>query len=199
MRDFFSVIDLLNTVDPAGRGGIEKELWDEFGVEMALLALDMSQFSLHVRRFGIVGYLSLIRRMHVLAEPIVEQCRGTTMKHHADNLMATFPEAIDAVAAAVMINRTLAEEAKAGRPSFGVGIGIDFGRFLMIPGEDCFGDTVNIAYKLGEDLARTGEILITAATRARLGAAFAFELQEQPASVSGLELATFSVLYEEKK
>jgi adenylate cyclase len=80
-----------------------------------------------------------------------------------------------------------------------VGVGIDYGRFLMIPGEYCYGDPVNISFKLGEDLARPGEVLITAAARERLPAGLSYALQEQPVSVSGLELSSFSIQYAGKK
>ncbi len=93
----------------------------------------------------------------------------------------------EAVQAAVRINKALPADGA-------VSIGIDFGRFLMIPGEDCYGDPVNVAYKLGEDLARPGEILVTASVRARLDAG-AGALREQQVSVAGLELLAYSVVY----
>ena len=197
--DFFALVDQLNIADPADRHGVERAIWSKFGVEMAVLALDMSHFSLTVRRSGILGYLGLIRRMHVLSEPIVQQANGTVVKYCADNLMAVFPDVPDAVAAAVAINLMLAEKAAEGAPEITVGVGIDYGRFLMIPGEDCYGDPVNISYKLGEDLARPGEVLITSAARERLPAGLPYALQEQPASVSGLELASFSIEYDGKR
>jgi class 3 adenylate cyclase len=99
----------------------------------------------------------------------------------------------------VAINLMLAEKAAEGAPEITVGVGIDYGRFLMIPGEDCYGDPINISYKLGEDLARPGEVLITSAARERLPAGLPYALQEQPASVSGLELTSFSIQYDGKR
>ena len=69
---------------------------------------------------------------------------------------------------------------------------LDHGRFLLVPGEDCYGDTVNVACKLGEDLARPGEVLLTAAAKAQLGDC-PYPLREQVASITGLELRTYSV------
>jgi len=40
-------------------------------------------------------------------------------------------------------------------------IGIDYGDLLLIGDEDYFGDPVNTASKLGEDLAGKGETLVT--------------------------------------
>jgi adenylate cyclase len=196
MHAFFSLIDRLNAVGPAERRQLEDEVWNTFGVEKAILCLDMSQFSLSVRRSGIVPYLGLIRRMRVLSEPIVRASRGVVVKADADNLMAVFDNASDAVEASVSINRACAElPPDAAGARFAVGIGIDYGRFLMIADADCYGDPVNVAYKLGEDLARPGEVLITAAVRERLADDHTYRLDEQRASLSGLELLSYCVRY----
>lgn len=191
---FFGLIDLLNGGAAADRSRIEDEIWREFGVERAVLALDMSHFSLSVRRSGILGYLGLIRRMQVATRPIVEAHRGSLVEFHADNLMAVFPDVPEAVEAAIAMNRALrAELHPDGAPLIEAGIGIDYGRFLLVEGCRCFGDTVNTAFKLGEDLAQAGEILLTANARARLAATISHALVEQKFSISGLELIAYNI------
>ena len=198
MQSFFSLIDYLSTVPLAERPAIEKLIWNTFGVERAVLTLDMSQFSLKVRRSGILHYLGMVRRMHVLTEPVVRANNGEVIKYVADNMLAVFADTGDAVAAAVAINRALqAAPAPAGAEPICVSIGIDFGRFILVPGQDCYGDPVNVSYKLGEDLARPGEILVSAAARERLGDTSGHALEEQRVFVSGLELVTYSVQYQE--
>jgi class 3 adenylate cyclase len=142
MQSFFALIDELNACAGAQRAKAEAALWSRFGVERAILALDMSEFSLAVRRDGIMSYLGAIRRMQIVSGPIVRACGGEVVKYLADNLMAVFARAGEAVSAAVRINQALANP----QPGINVSIGIDFGRFLMVPGKDCFGDPVNIAY-----------------------------------------------------
>lgn len=196
MQSFFSLIDKLNAAVPAARAGVEKVIWGTYGVEMAILALDMSHFSLSVRRSGILPYLGLIRRMQRITAPIVRECRGEVVKYVADNLLAVFAEVTDAVAAAVKINQALIEApVSTETESLRVAIGIDYGHFVLIPGQDCYGDPVNVAYKLGEDLARPGEVLITAAARERLDAAFAYPLAEQQVSAGGLTFKAYRVKY----
>jgi adenylate cyclase len=189
-RSFFSLIDRMEELPSADRVALEAEVWREFGVTMAIMALDMSQFSVSVRRSGIVPYLQLVRRMRVLTEPLVAAAGGSVVKYEADNMMAVFPDAQQAVGAAIAIDREFRRD---GRIS--AGIGIDFGKFLRIPEHDCFGDPVNIAYKLGEDVARAGEILITAAARERLSAASQTALREQRVSLSGLDLQAYGVAW----
>ena len=191
MQSFFALIDRLNACSGAERAKAEAEVWSRFGVEKAVLALDMSEFSLSVRRDGIVSYLGAIRRMQRVSEPIVHACGGAVVKYLADSLMAVFESVGEAVSAAVRINQALADP----QTGISVSIGIDYGRFLMVPGKDCYGDPINIAYKLGEDLARPGEILITTAARERLEAGFPHALSEQQVSFSGLQITAYGVRY----
>lgn len=196
MQTFFSLIDYLNTAPAEERPVIEKLIWNTFGVERAVLSLDMSQFSLSVRRSGILHYLGMIRRMHLLTGPLVLAHKGEVIKYVADNMLAVFGEVRDAVAAAVHINEALrAAPVPPGTDEIKVSIGIDHGRFILVGGQDCYGDAVNVSYKLGEDLARPGEILISSAAREQLGAESGFALEEQRVSVSGLELVVYAVKY----
>jgi class 3 adenylate cyclase len=189
-RSFFDLIDRMEELAPEDRAALEEEVWREFGVTMAVMALDMSQFSASVRRSGIVTYLQRIRRMRVLTAPLVAAAGGEVVKYEADNMMAVFPDVPQAVAAAVAIDREFAREGR-----IAAGIGIDHGRFLRIPEHDCFGDPVNIAFKLGEDVAQAGEILITAAARERLGVDTKYGLHRREASISGLDLQAYSVAW----
>jgi adenylate cyclase len=191
VQAFFALIDRLNATSGPERAGVKEEVWRRFGVEKAILTLDMSEFSLMVRRDGILPYLGAIRRMQVATAPIVREHGGEVVTYVADNLMAVFDGVGEAVRAAARINQALA----GAQAPIGVSIGIDYGRFLMIPGKDCYGDPVNVAFKLGEDVARPGEILITAAARERLEPDFPYALREQQVSLSGLQIAAYGVTY----
>jgi class 3 adenylate cyclase len=198
--EFNALVERLGTAGDGEKRAIEAGIWERFGVERAVMALDMSHFSLTIRRSGILRCLALIRRMQAFTRPLVERCGGIVVEFHADNLMAVFPDVDQAVEAGVLINRGLAKELNAeGKQEISVAIGIDFGRFLFVANEHCYGDTVNVAFKLGEDIARSGEILITDGARARLRAGFAHRLTSQPVTISGLELSTHNVRYEPEK
>lgn len=188
METFYALIDELLRLPAAGREAAERRLRERYEVERAVLALDMSQFSLSVRRSGIVAHLCQIRRVQQLARPLVQAHGGEVVKCEADNVLAVFDRPADALEAAVAINRAIGAEAGSGAPDAAlptVGIGIDFGRFLLIPGKDAFGDPVNVAHKLGEDVARGGEILVTDAVRDRLGER---ALEPLALSIAGLAL-----------
>ncbi len=191
MQAFLALVDRLNGASAEERARVEAEIWDRFGVEKALLALDMSQFSLSVRRSGILPYLGLIRRMPAVTAPLVQHHGGAVVKYAADNMIAIFDTPAEAVQAAVEINRAIVE----GGERFQVAIGVDHGRFIRGDGADSYGDAVNGACKVGEDVAAAGEILLTAAARERLAEAFPYPLKEQRVSVSGLEVRVFAVEY----
>lgn len=207
MASFAKLIDqLADCSSPTESFELEDQLRGTFQKEAALLALDMSGYSVSVRRGGILPHLCRIRCMQRLVAPIVTAHGGDVVRQIADNIMAVFAEPAEAIHAAVAINKAVVSSACRDEPGkyspLEVGIGIDYGRMFVVPGEDCFGDPVNIAYKLGEDVARAGEILITESARARLTSGarehspldYAFEPLEL--SVSGIEIPAFKLLCE---
>ena len=72
-------------------------------------------------------------------------------------------------------------------------MGIGYGRILNIADHDLFGDEVNLASKLGEDIAGMGEILLTSAARAEIDDE-AIQTPERTISVSGISLTYYSVI-----
>ena len=61
--------------------------------------------------------------------------------------------------------------------------------------EDCFGDPVNRASKMGEDLAVAGEILITYEAMQMIPAAAGIKAREMNVSISGLTITAFLIEY----
>ena len=178
--------------DAARREALESRLWQEFGAERAVLVLDMSGFSQLAIRFGIVHYLSMVRRMQLTAEPIVRNYSGTLVKFEADNCYAMFPDVAGAIQAAVELNEafSLANEATPDELDIRVACGIDFGSILVVPGVDFFGNAVNRASKLGEDLAAAGEILVTREAMATLPADHAIDHSPRQFDTSGIRIET---------
>jgi class 3 adenylate cyclase len=91
------------------------------------------------------------------------------VKCEADNHIYAFERVTDAVAAA----RAIVAAARALDASLGEDervhpcIGIGYGRVLELR-DDVFGDEVNVAFKLGEDVATRREILLSDAAFAQL-------------------------------
>lgn len=179
------------------RHRIEDALWEEFGQEYAVFVLDMSGFSLLTRKYGIVHYLSMVRRMQMTTEPIVKSYGGFMIKYEADNCFAVFPDPLSAVHAAIAMQHAFRAENLLTSDDLDIHIscGIDYGKILVVGREDCFGDPVNRASKMGEDLAVAGEILITKEAMLMIPSEAGIKAREMNISISGLTVPAFMIEY----
>lgn len=102
------LVEYSQAVGQEERKKIEDALWREFGAEYAVFVLDMSGFSLLTRKYGIVHYLSMVRRMQLTTEPIVKSYGGSMIKYEADSCFAVFPDPLSAVHAAIAMQHAFA-------------------------------------------------------------------------------------------
>ena len=155
---------------PESLADIDGEIWRRFGRTRAILVLDMCGFSRLTMRYGITHFLAMIRRLVTIVRPIIAQAGGHVVKTEADNVFATFDDVPAALAAARAIHHSL-DAANTFLPEdwdLHAGIGIGYGPLLLIGGDDLFGSEMNMASKLGEDVASRGDILLSEAARARI-------------------------------
>ena len=148
-------------------GAIEKECVTELTVMMC----DSSGFTRRTHAYGILHFLAVMTDVHDRVEPIVIKHRGTVISRGAENLLAVFDEPAHGVDAAIAMQRLLARfnEGKADRDQFQLCMGFHHGSVLRLK-DSIFGDKVNIAAKIGEDLASAEEILVTGEVAKRLPA-----------------------------
>ena len=149
--------------DVAERARLDDEMWERFGTDGAVFISDMSGFSRTTRALGISHFLSQIHEMRPIIARAVGDHGGVLLKAETDNCYAYFKEPDNALKASLQINAALAEynRNRAGPDKMFISIGIDYGRLLLIGEVEFFGDPVNTASKLGEDLAARSEILLT--------------------------------------
>ena len=176
---------------------IEGTLWQDFGAEYAVFVLDMSGFSMLTRKYGIVHYLSMVRRMQLTTEPIVKSYGGQMLKYEADNCFAVFPDPLSAVSAAISMQHafTASNLLTADELDIHIACGIDYGKLLIIGHTDCFGDPVNRASKMGEDVAAAGEILVTKDAMDMIPAEAGIKAREINISISGIDIPAYAVEY----
>jgi adenylate cyclase len=155
---------------PEHGGAIQDALRTTFEQNVAMLVLDMSGFSRLTAQYGVLHYLAMIAQMVESATPAVTGNGGIVIKQEADNLFARFPTSADALEAATDIFRAFEVVNAVTPPERHIrgSIGIGYGSTLVVEDEDMFGNEMNVACKLGEDLARPGEILLTEAAREAL-------------------------------
>ena len=191
------LLSFSQTEELEARQKVEESLWNDFGAEFAVFVLDMSGFSLLTRKYGIVHYLSMVRRMQLTTEPIVKSFGGRMLKYEADNCFAVFPEPLAAVNAAIAMQRAFKASNLLTSDDLDIHIscGIDYGKLLIIGHEDCFGDPVNRASKMGEDVAAAGEILITKEAMQMIPADAAIKAREISISISGVNIPAYVIDY----
>jgi adenylate cyclase len=120
---------------------------------------------------------------------LIEQCldtmtqctrelHGRVVKTIGDAVMAVFPSADDAAAAAAEMQLRVSKSGKeSGAARLGLRIGFHYGPVVDQEADgDVFGDTVNLASRLS-DLASRGQIITSGETAQRLSALFAANLR----------------------
>ena len=177
------------------REKIAATLWQEFGKVKAVFVVDMSGFSLLAYRHGIVHYLSMVRRMQLTIKPIVEKFRGQVVKFEADNCFAMFDDPLSAVRAAIALNTAFFAMNVLTEDEFDirVSIGIDYGDVLLIGGPDYFGNAVNCACKMGEDIAGPGEILVSATAFKQIPETAGIQGHKLELAIAGVPVEVYSI------
>jgi class 3 adenylate cyclase len=180
---------------PEQRAAIEAEIERRFRHLQAVLALDSSGFSRSVRAGGIVHFLALLERLGQIVRPLVERYGGRVLHTEADNVFAAFPTATAALRCADAVLRDL--EAANGplieADQIYVSMGIGYGELLVVDNISLHGDEMNLACKLGEDLAQRGEVLLTTNAYRALGPT-PWQFEAVAFSISGLDLPAYRLV-----
>jgi class 3 adenylate cyclase len=191
------LLDYSHETDLEKRNQIEETLWQQYGSEYAILVLDMSGFSLLTRKYGIVHYLSMVRRMQLTAEPIIDSFEGQVIKFEADNCFAVFPQPLPAIRAAIALQ--LAFEASniitTDDLDIHISCGIDYGKILVVEMKDCFGEAINRACKLGEDIGIANDILVTKEAMDLVPEEADIKSKSLELSVSGINITAYAIEY----
>ena len=120
--------------------------------------------------------LGLLREQERLVRPLLEIHRGRLVKSMGDGLLIEFPNAFDAVACAVDLQRHIQERnAQEPPPELRVRIGVHLGD-VHDAGSDILGDAVNIASRI-EPLAEPGGICLSAQVYDQVHHKVAFPLE----------------------
>ncbi|MEW5907008.1 MAG: adenylate/guanylate cyclase domain-containing protein [Elusimicrobiota bacterium] len=158
-EEFF---DILRLRTPANAARTDALINSRGLAEMAVLVCDSSGFSKKTHDHGIIEFLDTMVKCHDRFVRIVEGVGGQALSSKADNLIALFPSVESAARAALELNAWLkARNAKVpAYKRYNICSGIDFGPLIRLA-DDAYGPAVNVAFKVGEDIAGVDEILLT--------------------------------------
>ena len=151
------------------RAKLDCAVWPELFRRRAVVFTDTADSTLRTARDGPLHCLMLFERLMPEIEKAVGGFGGEIVKFEGDSFLLRFDSADAACRAVLQIDRALAKSNR-GRPDnerlqFSYGVG--YGDVLDLE-HDLFGLEVSLASKIGEDLAKPGEALLTPSAAAAL-------------------------------
>lgn len=147
----------------ADKEKIDKRIWDLFGEDWCVMFTDLSGFSRNVAKFGIIHFLQTIYESQRILIPVIEESDGILLKIEGDSYLVIFRNVKKAIQCAIEMQKVLEKYniSRSDEEKVLLCVGLGYGKMLRIGDEDVFGSEVNAASKLGEDIAKAGEILVT--------------------------------------
>ena len=155
----------------ANADDLDREIEKQCVREATIMMCDSSGFTRRSHEYGILHFLAVMTSVYDMVTPLVAKHGGTVIACGADNLLAIFDSPANGVDSAIAMQRLLAKfnKGKTDRDQFQLCMGFHHGKLLRLK-DGIFGDKVNIAAKIGEDLASAEEILVTKEVANRLPA-----------------------------
>lgn len=134
--------------------------------ETAVLFADVTGSTRLYETAGDAAAMQAIRGCLDTLRRTAESSAGRVVKTLGDAVLVLFSSSTDAAIAATKMHLAMEAIPPLGGTRFGVRIAFQWGPVIQEQ-DDVFGDTVNLAFRIGEQ-ARSGQILTTAETTARL-------------------------------
>ena len=173
------------------------DIWKQFGVTRAVMEIDTCGFSRTTQEMGVIYFLRAVHGLRNTCARIFSDHGVHRWRCRADNLTAEFRTTDQALAAAGAIHGQLEGNPFVlgdGRP-FQVSIGIGYGLLLDSgPEEGLYGHEMNLASKLGEDIAEGGETLLTSAALDQITDVSPWVVERRRDVISGVSLTYFALL-----
>ena len=141
----------------------------EYVQELAVLFTDIQGYSKKAQTLTTMQLTALIHDYEGILLPIMTNHRGELIKKMGDGHLVVFPKALDAVLAAVRVQKALKRfnSYREQDQRVVIRIGIHWGKVVRKEG-DVLGNHVNIASRM-ESSAKGGSVLVSEALQQRLG------------------------------
>lgn len=142
---------------------IDKQIWDLFGEKLAIMFTDLSGFSRNTAKFGIIHFLQTIYESERILTPLIEEHNGILIKTEGDSMLVIFKNPQNALNCAINMQKEVRRynKNKEKEEQVLLCVGLGYGDVLKVGDSDIFGYEVNLASKLGEDTAKSYEILVS--------------------------------------
>ena len=168
----------------------EAQIWERYGTRGAAFVSDMCSFSRTTRAHGICHFLGLIEHARRIIAPEILRHDGKLLKFEIDNCFAFFATSTPPCTAHGTSTRRSPKRTTSPRPRTRSRSrsASTMATCCWSTGRDFFGDPVNTACKLGEDVAAEGETLVTARAFAFCKRDLAYVLDRKLARISGIDI-----------
>jgi class 3 adenylate cyclase len=176
----------------------EQDLWEKFGATCAMVIVDSCGFFRTTRTHGIVHFLERIVEMRSIVIPLFMRMGSGPVRVMADNIFTEFEHPAGAFEATLAANEAIAASGLmlTDQEPFRICTGIGYGPVLRCGTEGIFGDEMNLASKLGEDIAGGGEILLTGSAFIQLSEEQRSRFEMREMILAGIPVSYYSTLYE---
>lgn len=154
---------------PEDRPAFDCSSWPKLVRREAVVFTDTADFTVRTVRDGILHFLMSFDRVADAARKVVRASGGRVIKVEGDSLLLAFDDVVAACAGVQALEAMLRSFNRSvpANEGFRFSYGIGYGELVQVDG-DRFGLELNLASKLGEDLAKPGEALLTPAAVAAL-------------------------------
>ena len=191
-KKFFDLVRHRNARNAAA---VDARIEKTCGAELTVVSCDSSGFSKKTPEHGIIEFMDNMVKCHDGLEKVVARHGGVTLSNKADNLMLVFDEPAPAVKCAIEMHRWLRKRNK-GLPEhkrYNICVGIHHGPLLRFT-DDAYGPAVNVAFKLGEDIAGKDELMITGQVNEVVKKKFRTDYSKH-ITIGGLSFDAYKVKY----
>lgn len=140
------------------------EFQQKYQQQRTILSLDMTGFTVSAMNIGELASLLRILDAQKVCIPVLKGFSARLIRCFADDIIATFDDPNNAIDAAFEIHRRVElfrSSPQASNDPTQCSIGIGHGKVFAIGPDLAQGDEMNRASKLGEDIARANETLLT--------------------------------------
>lgn len=169
------------------KAAIDRRIWDLYGETWAIMFTDLAGFSRQVAEFGVCHFLQVIAESFRVQIPLIERHDGVLLKVEGDSMMVLFrkPESALQCAIAMQHNNRDYNQDRADTEKLVMSIGLGYGPVLRFGDQDVYGQEVNVACKLGEDLGKHWDIQMSDSFRNAVAAAPGLKCKPAPETPSG--------------
>lgn len=155
----------------ADTASVDRRIWEQFGDHGAVMFTDLAGFTRRSAELGITHFLQIILQSQKILRPVIADHEGTVFEVVGDSMLLWFKPVDLAIRCAVAMQQACREFNKEREPHDQVllCLGVGYGRLLRVGNSRLAGAELNVASKLGEDIAEGYEILVSDAARKAVG------------------------------